>query len=194
LATIAGLFAFKYFQNEQILLDSNQREIAVVTSESKVEIPEDALSLVLQHVLTTTEHGNCSSADVLQTPHDFKIEEVDLNDDQKNEYLVYPWEICGVTLRTASGNGVIVALMEVDDQWYVVGQFDGTVYQVEDELTNGFRDIVTLSSISYDTKLFSYYKWNIDLEEKLSSYKLEKEEVLTANEDGVWELDETISN
>ncbi len=193
LILLTPLLVYKvYSVKDQKSQNVNSEVVNTATFEND-GIPNDLKIFTLQYAIKNIEFFpysdvDCELDDFENIPFDFKIEQVDLNDDRELEYVIYPWEICDLMMRTATGNGDIFVAMKIYGDWEIIGHLYGTVYSISENYTDGFLDISTMEAVEWNTKSFNYYKWKPNDNDALSGYQLYLTEDVKMDEEGKIEV------
>lgn len=106
------------------------------------------------------DQNNTNTANCNLDQNEYYINEVDLNDDNITEYIVYPVRICDTYIRGASGNGEIIVVQTAEKNFEVIGELRGNGYTISEQKTNNYRDLITNFHTSALTGSEIVYRFN----------------------------------
>jgi hypothetical protein len=93
---------------------------------------------------------------------EFQVISFDLNSDGKKEYIVMPWEVCGCSMRVASGGGDTLIIRAKNNEYEVIGNFfNSNGYVISKNKTNKYYDILTNSHSSAASGTETLYKYQL---------------------------------
>lgn len=130
------------------------------------QVPTDLQKFLISHYsFPINDYTDaCSQKNPTCTKEDskFQITSLDLNSDGKKEYIVMPWEVCGCSMRGASGGGDTLIVRVEDNKYEVIGNFtNSNGYIISKNKTNEYYDILTNSHSSYATGTETLHKYQI---------------------------------
>lgn len=109
--------------------------------------------------------------DIVKDDFDFPDEYVDLDGDRVRELIALPNSICGESVRGNTGNGPIFIFSHPDiSELTLIGEMNGQSYEISENFTDGYRDIIISIRNGYATYSYEHWKWNARLQKyELSS-------------------------
>ncbi len=134
----------------------------------KSNIPNELRNVLLRD-MQVEEY--CENIKIISTDY-FFASSTDLNADGVKEFFIYPGHVCGIQIPGASGIGSIYIYQKINGFWKKIGHFYGGMFAIDEEKTNGFKNITSYKKIDISSGDTEFYQWN----KAKSEYELIKTE------------------
>lgn len=159
------IFSYQRYATKKEIGQNTAVETANNIHLNEIKISNELDAFVFNYIIDNSEYLpskeiKCDESDTQSQFYKFSTDQVDLNNDSVEEYIVYPYEICGEPVTLPNGMGEIYVIRKENKNFSLLAKFYGMPGSVEEEMTDGYRNIRVLQPVSFEQKYDITYKWS----------------------------------